>query len=674
MAEEKPTSNRTTPAAKSTANKLSALDPSLSVSPGKAGGKTKPATADSKDVKPAVDVPAEPVEWWPKPKQKPVIDPPANKWFRNRPDEIYFCHMAVAVFSSYVFGRMGLGFLPSLALTVPAYYLMKKARAAETKYTFHREVTDAKLWEDPAFVEKIMHEIPPWVRTPDWEKAAFLQKMITQMWPYIRKCADQGVRENVNPILKDSCPGFLKSIKIGSMNMGAREPEILGLQNTALKTGNRSILDIKMILHKMSLDLDIETAVGATITAGIRDLTIKGTFRTVLWPLIDYIPLIGGIRIGFAKRPQISLNVQTGGLGVNVPGLDDYLNNLVEDIIVSYFCYPNDVYIPMLEEKDAPDAYEPKGMLRIMVKEGRGLQEKVGGIKKLLKGKIDPYIKISVHGLTKKTRAKDNTANPEWHQVLEFVLRSEPEDAELDLEVWDKDLGKDSKVSTCKIDLKDWILKEGNLDEKAADGEGPVLKRQNSTLVMNERWVKMDDGPGEVLLGMVWKPYYKNVVDMQKNLSGATSGIASPGGVRSLTPQQQGQQDGVVSNTGLLMLTVRCGKALKIADKNSSDPFVKLKLIEVAPSKPQKFKTTTKFKTLEPSWDEEFQFTIKNSETDKIKMVVYDYDKLSTNDFLGECELTIAKIVEHMCTFDDWIPLTGVKTGSLQIKARYFPN
>ena len=53
----------------------------------------------------------------------------------------------------------------------------------------------------------------------------------------------------------------------------------------------------------------------------------------------------------------------------------------------------------------------------------------------------------------------------------------------------------------------------------------------------------------------------------------------------------------------------------------------------------QTFKTQTILKTYEPVWDEEFEFQIDeaiNSMNDSLKIEIYDWDRATKDDFIGE--------------------------------------
>lgn len=87
------------------------------------------------------------------------------------------------------------------------------------------------------------------------------------------------------------------------------------------------------------------------------------------------------------------------------------------------------------------------------------------------------------------------------------------------------------------------------------------------------------------------------------------------------------------------ILHVKVVRAMKLKKKDllgASDPYVKLKLTEdKTPSK----KTTVKHKNLNPEWNEEFNLTVRDPQTQTLEINVYDWEQV----FLG-CLITVMSI------------------------------
>lgn len=83
------------------------------------------------------------------------------------------------------------------------------------------------------------------------------------------------------------------------------------------------------------------------------------------------------------------------------------------------------------------------------------------------------------------------------------------------------------------------------------------------------------------------------------------------------------------------MLHVKVIKATDLKKKDmlgKSDPYVKLKLTgEKLPSK----KTKVKASNLNPEWNEEFNFVVKDPESQVLELTVYDWEKVGSHEKMG---------------------------------------
>ena len=81
-----------------------------------------------------------------------------------------------------------------------------------------------------------------------------------------------------------------------------------------------------------------------------------------------------------------------------------------------------------------------------------------------------------------------------------------------------------------------------------------------------------------------------------------------------------------------LIIKIISGINIPVADNTGlSDPFC---IVELKDRKEKK-KTLIRKQTLTPEWNQTFQFKILSYNTDMFILSLYDYDKLSKNDFLS---------------------------------------
>eukprot|EP01125_Pyxidicula_operculata_P012223 TRINITY_DN4003_c0_g1_i1.p1 TRINITY_DN4003_c0_g1~~TRINITY_DN4003_c0_g1_i1.p1 ORF type:complete len:543 (+),score=153.70 TRINITY_DN4003_c0_g1_i1:56-1684(+) len=103
----------------------------------------------------------------------------------------------------------------------------------------------------------------------------------------------------------------------------------------------------------------------------------------------------------------------------------------------------------------------------------------------------------------------------------------------------------------------------------------------------------------------------------------------SKGGATSPKPSEKNISS---SSTKSLKVTVHSGKGLASKDSNGlSDPYI---VVQINNSKK---KTKIIFKTLEPDWNESFQFDVAglDENANDILLTVYDHDDLGGDDYMG---------------------------------------
>lgn len=134
-------------------------------------------------------------------------------------------------------------------------------------------------------------------------------------------------------------------------------------------------------------------------------------------------------------------------------------------------------------------------------------------------------------------------------------------------------------------------------------------------------------------------------------------------------------------NTSNLAVTVIQAEDLPGMDMSgSSDPYVKVYLL---PDKKKKYETKVHRKTLNPVFNETFNFKIPYSEIASKTLVfaTFDFDRFSKHDQIGEVKLPL-NTLDLAQTIEEWKDLTGVegesgqenKLGDICFSLRYVPT
>jgi len=107
-------------------------------------------------------------------------------------------------------------------------------------------------------------------------------------------------------------------------------------------------------------------------------------------------------------------------------------------------------------------------------------------------------------------------------------------------------------------------------------------------------------------------------------------------------------------NTNCLFVKInRCTQLIPMDNGKTSDPFVEISLVPFSKENKQKFKSTIKWKTLDPEFLEEFKFTnidLKTMLTKTIEISVWDKD-FRKNDFIGQVQLGQQRTGEELKHF-----------------------
>lgn len=93
---------------------------------------------------------------------------------------------------------------------------------------------------------------------------------------------------------------------------------------------------------------------------------------------------------------------------------------------------------------------------------------------------------------------------------------------------------------------------------------------------------------------------------------------------------------------GLLVVRIKSATQLvKLDVVSQSDPYV------VAELGKQRFKTKRIKNTANPTWNESLFLNVKNSETDVVRLSVWDDDSFSSDDFIGDIFIKIKDVVQQ---------------------------
>ncbi|XP_028302323.1 extended synaptotagmin-1 isoform X2 [Gouania willdenowi] len=253
-----------------------------------------------------------------------------------------------------------------------------------------------------------------------------------------------------------------------------------------------------------------------------------------------------------------------------------------------------------------------EGLLRIHLLEAQNLIAKDNLMGGMVKGKSDPYAKISVGGVTFKSLVIKENLNPTWNEMYEVVV-SQLSVQEIKFEAFDKDLDSDDFLGRFNIRLNE------------------VIRSQYT-----DQWYTLNDvKSGRVHLILEWVPKVSNSDRLDQVLQ-----------LQSL----QTYQNKAISSAALLFVHIEAAHSLPMK-KSGKEPKAGAELVLGQTS----YKTKLCERSTAPQWNEAFHFLI----TDPKQILVV---KLSSgwDQPMGSLVVPVRDLLaEPQLVLDQWFPLDG---------------
>ncbi|CAJ1403617.1 unnamed protein product [Effrenium voratum] len=331
-------------------------------------------------------------------------------------------------------------------------------------------------------------------------KHEFINDLLEAQWPYISEWFNDIMRRSCEPALQALMPKGV-SISFGEQCTLGTMPAVLQ-QIKASKFCEEESTTIRL---DALLDYNGDCQVDVTCTVGSLVLTrlqLRGDIVIELAYLRKDPPWFSGVRIYFANRPKIDLEVQTALFGVeaNFAFIKQKLVDALTSVISSQAVLPNRFCIAMgssaMREVDLKTP-TPQGVLRLEVLDAKDLPDparsywsnmvlRFGFSKETTEA--DPYVQATVGAQVEKTSVIAKSRAPKWSDcAFDFVV-DDPVLQNLHLAVHDDDMGawswKQAEVLGA-VEKKLSALLESQFFEAASD--------------LPECWLNLHTGPGNLV-------------------------------------------------------------------------------------------------------------------------------------------------------------------------------
>ncbi|RID52406.1 hypothetical protein BRARA_H03002 [Brassica rapa] len=282
------------------------------------------------------------------------------------------------------------------------------------------------------------------------------------------------------------------------------------------------------------------------------------------------------------------------------------------------------------------------------------------GIKTLVVGKSDPFAKMFIRPLREKTqRSKtiNNDLNPIWNEHFEFVV----EDAStqhLVVRIYDDEGVQASELIGC-AQIRLCELEPGKVKDV-------WLK-----LVKDLEIQRDNKNRGEVHLELLYVPF-----------GAGSNGIVNPFASSSMTSLERVLKNDTTDEEnassrkrkdvivrGVLSVTVISAEEIPIQDMmGKADPYVVLSMKKSG----AKSKTRVVNDSLNPVWNQTFDFVVEDGLHDMLVLEVWDHDTFG-KDYIGRCILTLTRVIMEE-EYKDWFALDESKAGKLQLHLKWMPQ
>uniref|UniRef100_A0A5B6ZBU4 Putative synaptotagmin-5-like n=1 Tax=Davidia involucrata TaxID=16924 RepID=A0A5B6ZBU4_DAVIN len=501
---------------------------------------------------------------------------------------------------------------------------------------------------------------PSWVVFSQRQKLTWLNAQLDKIWPYVNEAASELIRTSVEPILEQYKPAILSSLKFSKLTLGTVAPQFTGVSIIEGDAGGVT-MELEMQWDgNPNIVLDIKTKVGVGLPIQVKNIGFTGVFRLIFKPLVDEFPCFGAICYSLREKKKLDFTLKVVGGEISaIPGISDAIEETIRDAIEDSITWPVRNIIPILPGDYSDLELKPVGTLEVKLIQAKELTNKD------IIGKSDPYAVLFIRPLRDKMKTSktiNNQLNPIWNEHFEFIVE-DVSTQHLTIRVFDDEGVQASELIGCaQVPLKDL--------------EPSKVKDVWLKLVKDLEIQRDNKYRGQVHLELLYCPFgtesvFTNPFDpdstltsLEKALKPGTDGSEAANIAKFAT---QKRRDVIVR--GVLSVTVISAEDLPAVDlMGKSDPYVVL----IMKKSEQKNKTRVVNDSLNPVWNQTFDFVVEDGLHDLLILEAWDHDTFG-KDKMGKCIMTLTRVILEG-EFTDTFPLDGTKSGKLHLHLKWNPQ
>eukprot|EP00439_Symbiodinium_sp_Y106_P012308 s2505_g1.t2 len=225
----------------------------------------------------------------------------------------------------------------------------------------------------------------------------------------------------ITQMLQARLPGPLKDIHFKYFRLGDTPPAFGPITVAETLRGHRSAGIEMQVGFQLDTNAHMELSVhGANL--GIDRIRVQGQLLVRLGPLLEEVPVLGGIVACFLNPPDLELQYCGVAHCVESTMLANRFQKMVDVGLASALVLPHVFSVPIGTEGQAVDRAllahpKPIGVLRVTAVRATNLREGWP-----LKRSRSPYLSLSLAGEEWQTSAVWSSLNPEWDETHDFLV------------------------------------------------------------------------------------------------------------------------------------------------------------------------------------------------------------------------------------------------------------
>nr|XP_015886685.2 synaptotagmin-5-like isoform X1 [Ziziphus jujuba var. spinosa] len=494
---------------------------------------------------------------------------------------------------------------------------------------------------------------PPWVVFVQRQKLTWLNSHLHKIWPYVNEAASELIKNNVEPVLEQYRPAILSSLKFSKLTLGTVAPQFTGVSIVEEESNEKGVtMELEMQWDgNPNLVLDVKTRVGVVLPIQVKNIGFTGVFRLIFKPLVGEFPCFGAVCYSLREKKKLDFKLKVvGGDISSIPGISDAIEETIRDAVEDSISWPVRKIVPILPGDYSDLELKPVGTLEVKLVQAKNLTNKD------LVGKSDPYAVLFIRPLREKTKTSktiNNQLNPIWNEHYEFIV-DDVSTQHLTVRIFDDEGIQASEFIGCaQVALRD--LEPGK------------VKVVWLKLVKDLEIQRDTKDRGQVHLELLYCPFgaantFKNPFNPDFALTSLEKALKSE--ANGTEPGHKKKKDVIVR--GVLSVTVISAEGLPQVDLiGKADPYVVL----IMKKSETKFKTRVLTETLNPVWNQTFDFVVEDALHDMLIIEVWDHDTFG-KDKLGRVIMTLTRAILEG-EFQDSFPLEDAKSGRLNLHLKW---